>query len=98
MPARSKRSPPTGAETFYRGALARRLAKALPECGTLVAEADLAEFEAEIQQPIGIDYRGFRVLQAPPNSTGFVVLQELKIAENFDLAAHGRSARPIWSM
>ena len=78
-----------GAETFYRGALARRLAKALPECGTLVAEADLAEFEAEKQEPIGIDYRGFRVLQAPPNSTGFVVLQELKIAENFDLAPMG---------
>jgi len=75
-----------GAETFYRGALARRLATALPECGTLVTQADLAEFQAETQQPIGIDYRGFRVLQAPPNSTGFVVLQELKIAENFDLA------------
>ena len=78
-----------GAETFYRGALARRLAATLPECGTLVSEADLAEFQAETQQPIGIDYRGFRVLQAPPNSTGFVVLQELKIAENFDLARMG---------
>jgi gamma-glutamyltranspeptidase / glutathione hydrolase len=78
-----------GAETFYRGAVARRLAKALPECGTLVTEADLAEFEAEKQEPIGIDYRGFRVLQAPPNSTGFVVLQELKIAENFDLVRMG---------
>jgi gamma-glutamyltranspeptidase len=78
-----------GTETFYRGALARRLAKALPDCGTLVAEADLAEFQAETQQPIGIDYRGFKVLQAPPNSTGFVVLQELKIAENFDLARMG---------
>jgi gamma-glutamyltranspeptidase len=78
-----------GAETFYRGALARRLAKALPECGALVTEADLAEFEAEKQQPIGIDYRGFRLLQAPLNSTGFVVLQQLKIAENFDLARMG---------
>jgi gamma-glutamyltranspeptidase len=78
-----------GAETFYRGTLSRRLAKALPECGTLVSEADLAEFQAEKQRPIGIDYRGFRVLQAPPNSTGFVVLQELKIIENFDLARMG---------
>ena len=78
-----------GAQTFYRGALARRLAKALPDCGALVGEADLAEFQAEIQQPIGIDYRGLRVLQAPLNSTGFVVLQELKIAENFDLARLG---------
>jgi len=78
-----------GAETFYRGPLARRLATVLPACGALVTEADLAEFQAELQQPIGIDYRGLRVLQTPPNSTGFVVLQELKIVENFDLARLG---------
>ena len=78
-----------GADCFYRGALARRLARGMAECGTLVVEADLAEFHAEKQQPIGIDYRGLRVLEAPLNSTGFVVLQELKILENFDIAAMG---------
>ena len=78
-----------GADCFYRGALAHRLAKALPECGTLVTEADLAEFQAEKQAPLAVDYRGYRVLQAPPNSTGFVVLQELKILEHFDVAAMG---------
>ena len=78
-----------GAECFYRGALARRLAAALPECGALVAEADLAEFAAERQEPIAIDYRGLKILEAPPNSTGFVLLQELKIIENFDLARMG---------
>jgi gamma-glutamyltranspeptidase/glutathione hydrolase len=78
-----------GAECFYRGALAHRLAAALGECGTLIGEADLAGFEAEIQQPIAIDYRGLTVLEAPPNSTGFVLLEELKIAENFDLKAMG---------
>src|SRR5207302_4512287 len=51
-----------GAECFYRGALARRLAAAVRECGSLVAEADLAGFEAEIQQPIAVDYRGLSVL------------------------------------
>jgi len=78
-----------GADCLYRGTLSRRLGKALPECGTLVTEADLAEFEAETQAPLAIDYRGYRVLQAPPNSTGFVVLQELKILEHFDVAAMG---------
>jgi gamma-glutamyltranspeptidase len=78
-----------GADCFYRGALARRLGQALPECGALVIEADLAEFQAETQAPLAVDYRGFRVLQAPPNSTGFVVLQELKILEHFDVAAMG---------
>src|SRR6202020_243633 len=37
------------------------------------------------QDPIGIAYRGFRVTQTPPNSTGFTMLQMLKIAERFDL-------------
>ncbi len=78
-----------GADALYRGALARRLARGCAEAGALIAEADLAEYEAEEQAPIGIDYRGYTVLEAPPNSTGFVLLQELKIAENFDLAAMG---------
>jgi gamma-glutamyltranspeptidase/glutathione hydrolase len=78
-----------GDDCFYRGALARRLGMALSECGTLVAAADLAEFQAEKQEPLAIDYRGFTVLEAPPNSTGFVVLQELKILEHFDVAAMG---------
>src|SRR5438552_7764038 len=78
-----------GAECFYRGALARRLAAGCAEAGTLIAQADLAEFHAEIQEPIAIDYRGLTVLEAPPNSTGFVLLEELKIVENFDLRAMG---------
>jgi gamma-glutamyltranspeptidase len=78
-----------GADTFYRGALARRLATALPACGTLVTEADLGEFHAETQPPIAIDYRGLRILEAPPNSTGFVLLQELKILEHFAIARMG---------
>ena len=78
-----------GAETFYRGRLAGRLAAGLEAAGALVSPADLAAFAAERQEPIAIDYRGFTVLEAPPNSTGFVLLEELKILEHFDLAAMG---------
>ena len=78
-----------GAETFYLGRLARRLVTGLKAAGTLVSASDLEAFEAEEQLPIAIDYRGFTVLEAPPNSTGFVLLEELKILEHFDLAAMG---------
>lgn len=78
-----------GPDCLYRGPLARRLAAGCAEAGAPVAAADLAEFEAEEQAPLAIDYRGYTVLNAAPNSTGFVLLQELKIAENFDLAAMG---------
>ena len=69
--------------------MARRLAAGLEETGTLVSATDLESFEAEQQEPIGIEYRGFTVLEAPPNSTGFVLLEELKILEHFDLAGMG---------
>jgi gamma-glutamyltranspeptidase/glutathione hydrolase len=78
-----------GADTFYRGALARRLVSGLDAAGALVGAADLAEFTAEEQAPLAIDYRGYTVLEAPPNSTGFVLLEELKILEHFDLARMG---------
>jgi gamma-glutamyltranspeptidase/glutathione hydrolase len=76
-----------GAETFYVGRLARRLSAGLAEAGALVAEADLAACQAEVVAPISIRYRGFEVRQTPPNSTGFTMLQMLRIAEHFDLAA-----------
>jgi gamma-glutamyltranspeptidase len=78
-----------GGETFYRGRLARRLAAGLEAACSLVSARDLEAFEAEQQEPIAIDYRGFTVLEAPPNSSGFVLLEELKILEHFDLVRMG---------
>ncbi|MBV8915133.1 MAG: gamma-glutamyltransferase family protein, partial [Acetobacteraceae bacterium] len=75
-----------GADTFYRGAIARELAAGLQQAGALVSAADLASFRPEVQTPIAAPYRGFEVRQTPPNSTGFVLLQMLRIAERFDLA------------
>ncbi|HET7884260.1 MAG TPA: gamma-glutamyltransferase [Acetobacteraceae bacterium] len=76
-----------GAETFYRGKLSKRLVAGMREAGVLVDESDLNEYQPQLQEPIAIDYRGFRVTQTPPNSTGFTLLQMLKIAERFDIAA-----------
>ena len=76
-----------GAETFYRGRLAKRLAAACQAQGVMLGERDLASCVAEKQAPIAIRYRGHEVRQTPPNSTGFVMLQELRIAERFNLAA-----------
>ena len=76
-----------GADSFYRGRLAQRLAAGMREAGVLVDERDLEACQPQPQDPIGIAYRGFRVTQTPPNSTGFTMLQMLKIAERFDLTA-----------
>ena len=68
------------------------------EAGALVARADLAEFEAERQEPIAIDYRGFTVLEAPPNSTGFVLLAGTEDRREFRPRRRWASARPTWCM
>jgi len=78
-----------GAEDFYRGDLARALAAGCQAAGALVTTGDLAAFRPEIQTPIELEYRGYTVRQAPPNSMGWVLLQELGIVEHFDLAAMG---------
>ena len=78
-----------GAEDFYRGDLARALAAGCRAAGGLVTADDLAAFEPETQAPIELVYRGYTVREAPPNSMGWVLLQELGIVEHFDLAAMG---------
>ncbi len=76
-----------GPDSLYRGRLAKRFAAALREAGALVSEADLAGFHAERQSPISARYRDFTITQTPPNSTGFTMLEILRIVERFDLAA-----------
>ncbi|MCC7274563.1 MAG: gamma-glutamyltransferase, partial [Alphaproteobacteria bacterium] len=78
-----------GAETFYRGALAHRLAAAVRADGGLLDAGDLADFAPDLQPPIRAGYRGFEVRQTPPNSMGFSILQALRILERFDVAALG---------
>ena len=77
-----------GAEGFYRGRLATRLAAGIAAAGGLVDAADLAACAAEIQAPVAVPFRGFEVRQTPPNSTGFTFLQMLRILDRFDLDAH----------
>ncbi len=84
-----------GAESFYRGALGRRIAAAMQARGGLVGEADLAAYEPELQAPISVSYRGYEIRQTPLNSSGFVLLRELKIAERFDLARFGAGSADL---
>jgi gamma-glutamyltranspeptidase len=78
-----------GAETFYRGPLGAGFAAAVQAKGGLIAEHDLIDYSCQVQDPVSTTYRGHNVLEAPPNSTGFTLLQELKLAEQFDLSSMG---------
>jgi gamma-glutamyltranspeptidase/glutathione hydrolase len=62
----------SGADDFYRGETARRLALALGPSGPTLA--DLAAYRAIQREPLRFRYRGFTVETMPPPSAGGVTL------------------------
>src|SRR5258706_536170 len=76
-----------GARVLYRGRLAEAIADYIGRAGGLLALEDLAANRVDVYDPPSVDYRGYRVFETAPPSQGFVVLEELKILESFDLAA-----------
>lgn len=78
-----------GREGFYAGDTAREIERFMRAEGGLIDADDLAACHVDIQEPIETSYRGLTILEAPPNSMGFTLLQELNIVEQFDLAAMG---------
>jgi gamma-glutamyltranspeptidase/glutathione hydrolase len=73
-----------GEETFYRGELADRIVTGNREMGGLYTLDDFADYSAQWGEPIRIGYRGFEINTHPPNSSGFQILQTLKLLEGLD--------------
>ncbi|MBI3918842.1 MAG: gamma-glutamyltransferase family protein [Betaproteobacteria bacterium] len=74
-------------EAFYRGDLAEKIAAFAKVHGAVLTRDDLAAHANDWVDPIGIDYRGFRLHEIPPNGQGIAALMTLGILENFDVAA-----------
>ena len=74
-----------GADAFYRGEIAEAIGSFMEKERGLLAREDLAGCQAEVLDPLQIDYRGHTVYEQPPVSQGHLLLQELAIAEGFDL-------------
>ena len=72
-----------GMETFYRGSLAERIVAGNQELGGLFTLEDMASYRAQWQEPISVNYRGYEVRTTPPNSSGFQILQTLKLMGGF---------------
>jgi len=73
-----------GFDALYAGDLAERQARALGSAGSPIRTDDFAAQDATWETPIGTSYRGVRVTTHPPNSSGVVALQLLRILERFD--------------
>ncbi len=81
-----------GAELFYTGAIAGEIAADFQANGGLLTADDLAVYRTQRQAPLWGEYRGHRIATNQPPGGGLVVLEILRILEEFDVAAMGHNS------
>jgi gamma-glutamyltranspeptidase/glutathione hydrolase len=73
-----------GANAFYRGEIARRIAADMAKNGGLITLDDLAQYRAIERRPLAGQYRDHVVFSAPPPvSTGLTLIETLQILQNY---------------
>jgi len=89
-------------DVFYRGDIAGTIvqfcrsvpvrdASGTPHTG-LLTEADFAGFQARVEPPVSVRYRGIDVFKCGPWTQGPVLLQTLNLLAGFDLAGMGHNS------
>ncbi len=78
-----------GRDAFYKGDIAKTIAKYMKEQGGFLSYEDLATHKSEWVDPVSVNYRGYDVWELPPNGQGIAALQILNILEGYDLKSMG---------
>ena len=81
-----------GADVFYIGQLAERIAEDISAHGGLMNDRDLSEYRTTHNDPIRGSYRGCDVATNHPPGGGAMVLEMLNVLECFDLNAMGHNS------
>ena len=81
-----------GADSFYRGEIARKIAADMEANGGIIGFADLAQYRAIERDPVVGQYRGHALYAGgPPVSTGIQLFESLQILENYQPRAAART-------
>jgi gamma-glutamyltranspeptidase / glutathione hydrolase len=84
-----------GADAFYKGWIADRIAEDMKNNGGLITKEDLAAYRAQERRPIKGTYRGYDIISmGPPSSGGVALVEMLNILEPFDLKSKGFVTAP----
>ena len=78
-----------GERVFYEGEIAREIIRFSDQHGGLLSLDDLKDYRLRWQEPISTTYRDYTVYEAPPNSSGHILLQELNLIEGFNIQSFG---------
>ena len=76
-----------GADAFYRGSIADRIAEDMAAHGGFVTREDLADYQARDATVVRGSYRGYELVGTYLPAAGANTIEMLQILEHFDLAA-----------
>ena len=79
-------------DRFYKGDIAERIARFFGEQGGFLTLDDLKNFSVDVEEPIGITYRGYEIYGCRPWCQGPVAPEALKILEGYDLVSMGHNS------
>lgn len=86
-------------DRFYKGDIAKEIARGTQEQGGLITEQDLANWKVKIEEPTMVNYKGIDVYKLAEWTQGPAMLQSLNMLENFDLKGMGyNSAKYIHTL
>jgi gamma-glutamyltranspeptidase/glutathione hydrolase len=86
-----------GTDGFYKGWVGHAIVASSQAGKGIITQADLDQYKTRELAPVECDYRGYRVVSAPPPSSGGVIICEmLNILEGYPLKDLGfRSAQSV---
>lgn len=88
----------SGADDFYTGETAEKIAAFSASTGGLLTAGDLAAHATTHAagtwvEPLSVSYRGYDVWELPPNGQGLAALQALAILDGLEMPGHGTADR-----
>ena len=74
----------TNAESFYKGKLADKIVRFMEKYQGFIDKEDLSQFKSKWVQPLSFNYKGFDILELPPNGQGLTTLMALNLLKDKD--------------
>ena len=81
-----------GKDALHRGETAAAIDEEMRRNGGVLSAQDLADYEAQVLDPVRTSYRGYELLGSPAPAGTITQLQTLNILETFDLSPLGHGS------
>lgn len=79
-----------GKDGFYKGPVAEKLVAGIKAGGGIIDLEDLANYKANVLEPVWSSYRGYKIAYMPPTSAASSVAEAMNIIEHFPVGQMGQ--------